>query len=68
MPVNASAMPFSFAQAIDSSSLTDPLRLEFRCKSSLPIGSPGEFFLSYFVGVILILAGVCLLVNVRIVS
>jgi hypothetical protein len=36
---------------------------EFRCKSSLPNGFPGEFFLSYFVGVILILAGVCLLVN-----
>ena len=28
MPVNAIAMPFSFAAAIDSSSLIDPPRLE----------------------------------------
>jgi uncharacterized membrane protein YphA (DoxX/SURF4 family) len=32
-------------------------------QSSLPSGFPGRILLSYFVGVILILAGLCLLVN-----
>jgi len=47
MPVNAIAMPFSFAAAIDSSSLIDPPRLETGvrlaiCDSSLRAFSPRE--------------------------